>query len=154
MKLEFLKLKKENIFCEDFINMTKNNIIDFTNTNINVLYAPNGVGKSSFCKVLDNQGEFILKYDGNQYSTNSCNLFHIINDQNSRNIIKGKAQDFLLGDNIAREYELKEWIDEMILNYDNLYGITDWRCAVLRGIKSCKQLDIDVVLHNKNNPRF
>lgn len=118
MKLEFLKLKKENIFCEDFINMTKNNIIDFTNTNINVLYAPNGVGKSSFCKVLDNQGEFILKYDGNQYSTNSCNLFHIINDQNSRNIIKGKAQDFLLGDNIAREYELKEWIDD---KFDDVY---------------------------------
>lgn len=118
MKLEFLKLKKENIFCEDFINMTKNNIIDFANTNINVLYAPNGVGKSSFCKVLDNQGEFILNYDGNQYSTNSCNLFHIINDQNSRNIIKGKAQDFLLGDNIAREYELKEWIDD---KFDDVY---------------------------------
>lgn len=49
---------------------------------------------------------------------------------------------------------LKEWIDEMILHYDSLYGITDWRCAVLRGIKSCEQLDIDVVLHNKNNPRF
>lgn len=49
---------------------------------------------------------------------------------------------------------LKEWIDEMILHYDSLYGITDWRCAVLRGIKSCEQLDIDVVLHNKNNPRI
>ncbi len=71
MQLEFLKLKKENIFCEDFIDMNKNNIIDFTNTNINVLYAPNGVGKSSFCKVLDNQGEFIINYDGNQYSTNN-----------------------------------------------------------------------------------
>ena len=71
MQLEFLKLKKENIFCEDFIDMNKNNIIDFTNTNINVLYAPNGVGKSSFCKVLDNQGEFTLNYHGNQYSTNN-----------------------------------------------------------------------------------
>lgn len=118
MQLEFLKLKKENIFCEDFIDMNKNNIIDFTNTNINVLYAPNGVGKSSFCKVLDNQGEFILNYDENQYSTNNCNLFHIINDQNSRNIIKGKAQDFLLGDNLAREYELKEWVDD---KFDDIY---------------------------------
>ena len=52
MQLEFLKLKKENIFCEDFIDMDKNNIIDFINTNINVLYAPNGVGKSSFCKIF------------------------------------------------------------------------------------------------------
>lgn len=74
--------------------MTKNNTIDFTNTDINVLYAPNGVGKSSFCKILENQGEFLLNYNGNQYSTNNCNLFHVINDQNSRNIIKGKAKDF------------------------------------------------------------
>ena len=118
MKLEFLKLKKENIFCEDFINMTENNAIDFSNTNINVLYAPNGVGKSSFCKILDNKGDFLLNYNGKQYSTNNCNLFHIINDQNSRNIIKGKAQDFLLGDNIAIEYELKEWIDD---KFDDAY---------------------------------
>ncbi len=118
MQLEFLKLKKENIFCEDFIDMDKNNIIDFINTNINVLYAPNGVGKSSFCKILDKQGEFLLNYNGNQYSNNSCNLFHIINDQNSRNIIKGKARDFLLGDNIAKEYELKEWIDD---KFDDVY---------------------------------
>lgn len=118
MKLEFLNLKKDNIFCEDFINMTKNNIIDFTNTDINVLYAPNGVGKSSFCKILENQGEFLINYNGNQYSTNNCNLFHVINDQNSRNIIKGKAKDFLLGDNIVKEYELKEWIDD---KFDNIY---------------------------------
>ena len=118
MKLEFLSLKKDNIFCEDFINMTKNNTIDFTNTNINVLYAPNGVGKSSFCKILENQGEFLLNYNGNQYSTNNCNLFHVINDQNSRNIIKGKAKDFLLGGNIVKEYELKEWIDD---KFDNIY---------------------------------
>ena len=118
MQLEFLKLKKENIFCEDFINMSKNNVIDFSNTNVNILYAPNGVGKSSFCKILDNQGEFVLNYNGNKYTTNDCNLFHVINDQNSRNIIKGKTQDFLLGDNIAKEYELKEWIDD---EFDDIY---------------------------------
>ena len=148
MQLEFLKLKKENIFCEDFIDMNKNNIIDFTNTNINVLYAPNGVGKSSFCKVLDNQGEFIINYDGNQYSTNNCNLFHIINDQNSRNIIKGKAQDFLLGDNIAREYELKEWIDD---KFDDIYK--DLRLSLKNNMNLSKISDnkfswIDHSLHN------
>ena len=52
MQLEFLKLNKGNIFCEDFINMNKNNIIDFTNTNINVLYAPNGVGIHSQSRYL------------------------------------------------------------------------------------------------------
>lgn len=118
MKLKFLKIKKENIFCEDFNNMIDNNVINFDNTNINILYAPNGVGKSSFCKVLDDKGEFILNYGDKEYSNNNCNLFHVINDQNSRNIIKGKAKDFLLGDNIAKEYELKEWIDN---KFDDIY---------------------------------
>lgn len=118
MKLKFLKIKKENIFCEDFNNMIGNNVINFDNTNINILYAPNGVGKSSFCKVLDDKGEFILNYGDKEYSNNNCNLFHVINDQNSRNIIKGKAKDFLLGDNIAKEYELKEWIDN---KFDDIY---------------------------------
>lgn len=118
MKLEFLKLKKENIFCEDFNSMTDNNIINFDNTNINILYAPNGVGKSSFCKILDNSGEFILNCGNKEYSSNNCNLFHVINDQNSRNIIKGKAKDFLLGDNIAKEYEFKEWIED---KFDDVY---------------------------------
>lgn len=118
MKLKFLKIKKENIFCEDFNNMIDNNVINFDNTSINILYAPNGVGKSSFCKVLDDKGEFILNYGDKEYSNNNCNLFHVINDQNSRNIIKGKAKDFLLGDNIAKEYELKEWIDN---KFDDIY---------------------------------
>ena len=56
--------------------------------------------------------------------------------------------------NCTNNIGLKRWLDEMILSFDKSYGITDWRSAVLRGIKSCKQLDIDVVLHNKNNPRI
>lgn len=148
MQLEFLKLKKENIFCEEFIDMNKNNIIDFTNTNINVLYAPNGVGKSSFCKILDNQGEFLLNYKENQYSNNNCNLFHIINDQNSRNIIKGKARDFLLGDNIAKEYELKEWLDD---KFDDVYK--DLKSSLKTNMNLSKISDnkfswIDNSLHN------
>ena len=118
MKLEFLKLKKDNIFCEDFFEMKKNNVIDFSDTKINVLYAPNGVGKTSFCKILENEGEFLLKYNEVEYSMNNGELFHVIHDQNSRNIIKGTAKDFLLGDNIVKEFELKKWLDN---NFDNIY---------------------------------
>ena len=118
MKLEFLKLKKGNIFCEDFFEMKKNNVIDFSDTKINVLYAPNGVGKTSFCKILENEGEFLLKYNEVEYSMNNGELFHVIHDQNSRNIIKGTAKDFLLGDNIVKEFELKKWLDN---NFDNIY---------------------------------
>ena len=165
MKLEFLKIQKENIFCEDFNSMTDNNVVNFDNTNINILYAPNGVGKSSLCKVLDDKGEFILNYDDKEYSSNNCNLFHVINDQNSRNIIKGKAKDFLLGDNIAKEYELKEWIDDkfgdvykdiklLYKNDLNLSKVTDnklsWINAGLTNILKkiintrAKSVDVDI----------
>ena len=112
MGLQFTKIKKEAIFNEDFEMFVKNNEIDFSNGKTVVLYAPNGVGKSSFCKVLSGFGEFNLNYDNTSYDQTNCDLFHIINDQNSRNIIKGSAKDFLLGDNIAREFELKEWLDD------------------------------------------
>lgn len=68
------------------------------------------------------------------------------------------AQQFIMNLCISCECTdnvgLEKWIDGMILSYDRLYGITDWRCAVLRGIRLCKQLDIAVVLHNKSNPRI
>lgn len=119
MKLEFFKLKKENIFCDDFSHLDSNNIIDFDESKINVLYAPNGVGKSTLCRVLEGNGEFLLNYNENTYDNTNCNIFHIINDQNSRNIIEGSAKDFLLGDNVVKEFELKEWLDQSFLNFFN-----------------------------------
>lgn len=95
MILEFRKIKKENIFNEDFNEFNTNNTIDFSEKSVSVLYAPNGVGKSSFTKTLGRFGEFELNYNNVIYNEQNCNLFHVINDQNSRNIIKGTAEDFL-----------------------------------------------------------
>ena len=119
MKLEFLKLKKENIFCDDFNRLSRNNIIDFDESKINILYAPNGVGKSTFCKTLKGDGEFELNYNGISYDNTNCNIFHIISDQNSRNIIEGDAKDFLLGDNIVKEFDLREWLNQKFLDIFN-----------------------------------
>lgn len=119
--LEFTKIKKQEIFNSDFLNMTENNKITFLNTNLSVIYAPNGVGKSSLCSVLNGEGEFSVIFEGTNYTNTNCNLFHVILDQNNRNIIGGVAKDYLLGDNIAREFELKEWLDNKILDiYNNL----------------------------------
>ena len=38
--------------------------------------------------------------------------FFVINDQNNRNIIQGETKDFLLGDNIRKEFELQKYIDD------------------------------------------
>lgn len=116
MSLEFLKIKKAGIFCDDFNHLSKNNIINFDDNKVNVLYAPNGVGKSSLCKVVSGDGEFLIKYNDVTYDNSNCDLFHVISDQNSRNIIRGNAKDFLLGDDIVREFNLKEWIDQKFAN--------------------------------------
>ena len=111
--LEFKKIVKENIFCDEFNNFKENNLIKFSK-NIAVIYAPNGTGKTSLSNILDceKNTEFELKYKNISYdSKNKNKLFFKIADQNARNVIEGKTGDFLLGDNIRREHELKEEID-------------------------------------------
>ena len=90
----------------------KNNEIVFTaNEEIAVIYGPNGTGKTSLIKVLsDNKGTKVeYDYNGQKYKSGR-NVFHVINDQNNRNIIRGETKDFFLGDNIKREFELAEII--------------------------------------------
>ena len=60
MDLIFDLIKRERIFNDDFVDMSVNNVISFDNSKISVIYAPNGVGKSSFCRVLSGDGEFKL----------------------------------------------------------------------------------------------
>ncbi|MCK4797368.1 MAG: ATP-binding protein, partial [Spirochaetes bacterium] len=112
-KLEFSILNNENIFCEDFNEFNKNNIIDFSNDGIAVLYGPNGIGKTSFAKILNSESntEFAAKWNDVEIE-DDANLFHIITDQNHRNIISGETHDFLLGENIEKEFELKNQIED------------------------------------------
>ena len=125
----FNKIKKDNIFVKDFHSFIKNNKIDFSEKNITVLYAPNGVGKTSLSKILgcEKNTSFEAVYNDKVFDENSNELFHIISDQNGRNIIQGDTEEFLLGDNIRKEFELKKEIDDTITEikadgtYDEIY---------------------------------
>ena len=114
--LEFYKIKRENIFANDFNNFIKNNKIAFSENGIAVIYAPNGVGKTSLSKVLDCQkgSEFDAKFGTIIVNEKKNDLFHVISDQNSRHIIQGETEEFLLGDDIRKEFELKKKIDNEI----------------------------------------
>lgn len=112
MSLVFRKIESGEIFTRDFSPLVNNNEIQFPTTEaIAVVYGPNGTGKTSLIKVLsdtkDTKVEFSL--DGTEYHAGAT-VFHIINDQNNRNIISGETRDFFLGDNIRHEFELQDQV--------------------------------------------
>ncbi|MDY5716532.1 MAG: AAA family ATPase [Selenomonas sp.] len=109
-KIIFEKIENEDIFVSDYKRLTRNNEIDFSREGISVIYGPNGTGKTSLVKVLSSDKGTKVKYtyDGKEYTDGS--QFFVINDQNNRNIIQGEMKDFLLGDDIKKEFELQEYI--------------------------------------------
>lgn len=126
--LTFSKIVNKNIFSEDFKKFETNNSLEFSDAGICVVYGPNGTGKTSLIGVLSGakDTDMAVRYEEKDYTTETSNqLFYIINDQNNRNIIAGEAKDFLLGDNIKKEYELKKFLEDayrtLIANYINIF---------------------------------
>lgn len=112
MSLIFRKIESGDIFTRDFSPLVRNNEITFpTSEEIAVIYGPNGTGKTSLIKVLgdakDTKVEFT--FDNTEYQSGT-GVFHVINDQNNRNIISGETRDFFLGDNIRHEFELQDQV--------------------------------------------
>ncbi|PZO41492.1 MAG: hypothetical protein DCF19_09840 [Pseudanabaena frigida] len=123
MKIGIKKIIRENIFTDDFRDLSINNEILFDSKKFVVIYGPNGTGKTSLALVLnqDKQAEYTIQINGNTHTERDSKVFHVINDQNGRNIIQGSTEDFILGDNIKREYELKRQIEEGFKNlFDSL----------------------------------
>ncbi|WP_272518071.1 MULTISPECIES: AAA family ATPase [unclassified Providencia] len=110
MKLTISKLKKGIIFTDEYLKLTENNKLDFEHKKLCVLYGPNGTGKTSLSKVLGQTkgAEYDIDIDGVRLTEKDDLVAHIISDQNDRNIIQGETQDFILGEDIRKEYELKE----------------------------------------------
>lgn len=109
--LKFNTIENGEIFTRDFRPLVKNNEITFPNNGeeIVAIYGPNGTGKTSLIKTLSGaKGSKVkFEFDGTSHTVGTA-VFHIINDQNNRNIIVGETKDFFLGDNIKREFELQK----------------------------------------------
>ncbi len=96
MSLIFSRIENGNIFTRDFNPLVKNNEIVFSSQEeIAVVYGPNGTGKTSFIKVLEASDNTHVEFtfEERKYDT-AVGVFHIINDQNNRNIISGETRDF------------------------------------------------------------
>lgn len=123
MIIKINKLALDNIFCDDFNPLAVNNVIDFSKKSICVLYGPNGTGKTSFSNVLNQiQGSsYETIIDGTIYNEKNNKVAHVINDQNGRNVIVGSTEDFIIGDNIKKEYQLKKQLEDGFSEiYDSL----------------------------------
>lgn len=125
--INFYQIKNLNIFQNDFADLRKDNKVVFgydKGGNIAVFYAPNGTGKTSLADVLGTVGsnpdrDFSVKYKKKTYTTENNELFHVIKDQKNRNIIEGKESDYLIGDNINREFNLRDSINADLTNLVN-----------------------------------
>lgn len=122
-KLIFSYIENGKIFEPEFKELTKNNEIIFSNQRIAILYGPNGTGKTSLVKAISSGDGKDVKikytYDGKEYTDGS--QFFVIYDQNSRNIIEGEEKEFLLGDDIKREFELREYLGK---EYERLCSLS------------------------------
>jgi len=134
MSLIFHKIENGEIFTRDFSPLVRNNEIRFPSSEeIAVVYGPNGTGKTSLIKAIagDKGTKVEFSLDDVSY-TNGKDTFHIINDQNNRNIISGETKDFFLGDNIKHEFELqdqiatdrKDLISTIISELKNSFGVS------------------------------
>ena len=114
MSLKINKIEYDSIFTRDYNPLIRNNEINFASPEeIAVVYGPNGTGKTSLIKVLSGVkgSKLEFEYEGITYASGET-VFHIINDQNNRNIILGEERDFFLGDNIKHEFELQTQVAE------------------------------------------
>ncbi|MHB1484857.1 MAG: AAA family ATPase [Saccharofermentanales bacterium] len=117
------KLKKGTILRPKFESLTANNEIIFSKQGIAIIYAPNGGGKTTIAKIFqrENLTDFVVEFDGTEYSSMTGEpLFHVINDQISRNIINGTTDEFVLGEDIAKERQKKVELDR---EYQSLFDI-------------------------------
>ena len=108
--IEFNKIENRNIFAPEYENFVENNTIEFSAQNIAVVYGPNGTGKTSLIRAILGEKDTSIKYQFNNTEYSDGSQFFVIQDQNNRNIIQGKVEDFLLGDKIKQETELHEQI--------------------------------------------
>lgn len=165
MMIKFNKIENGNIFTRDFKPLVANNEVAFaTGEEITVIYGPNGTGKTSLINVLsDKTGTKIeFEYDGQTYTTGK-NVFHIINDQNNRNIIVGETKDFFLGDNIKREFELqglinlgrKSLIDSIVSSLKNR-GISAQSSPLISLITNTEMVEVikDIANNKSKGDKF
>lgn len=165
--LKFNLIENGEIFTRDFRPLVKNNEIIFPTCGeeIVAIYGPNGTGKTSLIKVMSGAKGIKVKFefDGNTFASGNT-VFHVINDQNNRNIIAGETKDFFLGDNIKREFDLQKLladarisiISDIISKLKSNHGISAMSSPLLTLITDTEIAEIvkDIVNSKSKGSKF
>ncbi len=140
--LSFESLKYQDILDSEFqtLSLTEHNCLEFKmnrQCGMAVVYAPNGTGKTTLANLLGMEYssrtiDFLALYNNSIHISPADKKFHIIGDQSTRNIIRGNTSDYLIGEDIRREYELRHNIEDIFNNsfaqftksLKDQYGIT------------------------------
>lgn len=133
-RIVFHRIVRDSIFTSDFNPFLRNNEIDFSGSGLAVVYAPNGVGKTSFSRVLEEGAGKNLSFEYER-KTDTTGIFYVIRDQNARNIIQGEAGEFFVGEKIRDIEELKKALEARF--EDIRVKLYDW----------LKKYNIKVVAH-------
>ena len=119
LKIKFTSIINDKIFPQSFTKFECNNEIEFSSEGIAVIYAPNGVGKTSLAKVLaeGNKDNPSLSYE----CSFADSKFIVIKDQNSRNITSGEANEFFIGKDINLAIEIEKKLESLYSKICNEY---------------------------------
>ena len=169
MKLNFEKLIYKNVFNTDWKeNSHSIELKEIYNNGggLAIVYAPNGIGKSSLTHALESSEsndkiDFNIEYSDDKikkHLTPQTKSFFVINDQISRNIIGGSTADYLIGKNIKDLYELTEKLNKhFVEGYESIisklkdeYNLTKKTSKFIDLIKS-KNVSCDLFLSSLVN---
>lgn len=156
MRLTFKNMHNETRLNSDFDLLSEaRGTIEFkkqkySQGGLAVVYAPNGTGKSSFASTMKAvESTEMVSFEATDEKGNvivpESKAFHVIEDQISRHIILGDESQYLVGQNIKREYELrkrvgegfaKKFQDELPAVYKEIYNIGTVKNSLINNLQN------------------
>lgn len=104
---------------------------------------------------------FVVKYNFDSAAINDIALETKLNHQATKtelwDRLKKETNNFIntlcCSCDVIDTLALTIWLGRRLSNYELIFGLNDWRCAIIRGLLACKKLNVDVVNNYKVNPK-
>lgn len=81
------------------------------------------------------------------YQTDKLKIFDKVKKESSV-YITTLCKDF----DCKNDTDMINWLNRKLSNEVSIYGLNDWRCAILRGMLAYSKLNVSIFNYNKKNP--